>query len=394
MQMDPIVVKVIIGHRSEKLTLASGIPDTVEHLEDIVKVAFKLHEAFTLHFFDEDFGDYFTLHSTDQVKHKGTIKVVVIPQIVLSFTTPETENVTNVQNDTSLTSSQPSTSSSDDQSDGTLSTTSQDTVVLSSPPRASWPNKVAIPLFSVATEAVLINASGEFVKDGTVLNNTRIKSEILERLADYIYSHTAYPTSLQIGEVAEALVKTHPCLTEPGSRNGWIGWMHRLKHKMGNYRTKLRNLGFPDVTCNSLKNKRPGERKPAQNIKKARKGEVVYLPLYPSGESMEEQEQQRLQILSELKKRDGTTTIKQLMSNTLAHRRHDVVTLQLSIKEIKERWPALFDESQASKLHCSNTEVQFLINVLFFVCKITMCVSAFFNKIKNNRKKARLTQTS
>jgi len=358
MQMDPVVVKVIIGHRSEKLTLVSGIPDTVEHLEDIVKVAFQLHEAFTLHYFDEDFGDYFTLHSADQVKPKGTIKVVVIPHIVLSLAAPETENVTNVHNcDTSSSTSsqpsassgQPSSSSADDQSDGTSSTASQDTVILSSPPRATWPNKVAIPLFSVATEAVLRNANKEFVKDCTVLNSTRIKSEILERLADYIYSHTAYPSSLQIGEVGEALVKTHPCLTEPGSRNGWIGWMHCLKHKMGNYRTKLRNLGFPEVTCNSLKNKRPGERKPAQNVKKARKGEVVYLPCYPSGESMEDQEQQRLQILSELKKRDGTTTIKQLMSNTLAHRRHDVVTLQLSIKEIKERWPALFDESQVSK---------------------------------------------
>ncbi|KAJ8332258.1 hypothetical protein SKAU_G00427410 [Synaphobranchus kaupii] len=63
---------------------------------------------------------------------------------------------------------------------------------------------------------------------------------------------------------------------------------------------------------------------------------------------MEDQEQQRLQILSELKKRDGTTTSKQLMSNTLAHRRNVVVTLQLSITEIKERWPALFDESQIS----------------------------------------------
>ncbi|KAJ7986819.1 hypothetical protein DPEC_G00332350 [Dallia pectoralis] len=34
------------------------------------------------------------------------------------------------------------------------------------------------------------------------------------------------------------------------------------------------------------------------------------------------------------------------MSNTFVHRRHDVVSLQLSLKEIKERWPALFDVSQ------------------------------------------------
>lgn len=73
---------------------------------------------------------------------------------------------------------------------------------------------------------------------------------------------------------------------------------------MGNYRSKLRNLGFPEVTCNSLKNKQPGERKPAQNVKKAWKGEVIDLPHYPSGESTEHQEKQRLHILSELKKKD------------------------------------------------------------------------------------------
>lgn len=100
--------------------------------------------------------------------------------------------------------------------------------------------------------------------------------------------------------------------------------MYNLKYKKGKYRSKLRNLGFPEVTCNSLKNKQPGERKPAQNVKKARKGEVTYLPRYPSGESSEHQEQQRLKILSELKKRERAT-INELMSKAFAHRRQDVV---------------------------------------------------------------------
>ena len=205
-----------------------------------------------------------------------------------------------------------------------------------------WPSEVEIPPFSVAAEAV------QFFKDGTVLNNTRVKSEIMEKLADYMYSYTAYPTGLQVGQIAEALVQKHTCLTEPGSHNRWIGWMYSLKYKMGNYRSKLRNLGFPEVTCNSLKNKRPGERKPAQNVKKARKGEVIYLPHYPSGENSEQQEQQRLKILSELKKKERAT-VSALMSNTFAHRRPDVVSLQLSITKIKERWPALFDAPQVRK---------------------------------------------
>lgn len=126
-------------------------------------------------------------------------------------------------------SSQFSCSSADYQLDGT-SLSSQDTVILS-PQGASWSNKIVIPLFSVATEAVLRNGNEDFAKDGTVLNNTCVRSEIMEKLADYMYSHTAYPTGLQVGQVAEALVKKHPCLTE---LNGWIGWMYSLKYKMGN----------------------------------------------------------------------------------------------------------------------------------------------------------------
>ena len=71
-----------------------------------------------------------------------------------------------------------------------------------------------------ATQTVLRNTSEEFVKDATVLDNTRVKSEIIEKLADYMYSYTAYTIGLQISEVAEALVKKQPCLTEPGSHNG------------------------------------------------------------------------------------------------------------------------------------------------------------------------------
>lgn len=96
--MDPVVVKVIIDHHSEKLTLSSGMPDTVEQLHKTVKDTFQIHEEFTLHYFDEDFGDFFTIHSTNDVKNKGTIKVVIIPPIVLSLTTLETENVADADN--------------------------------------------------------------------------------------------------------------------------------------------------------------------------------------------------------------------------------------------------------------------------------------------------------
>ena len=46
--------------------------------------------------------------------------------------------------------------------------------------------KIIIPLFSVATEAELRNANEQFVKDVTVLNNSRVRSEIMEKFADYM----------------------------------------------------------------------------------------------------------------------------------------------------------------------------------------------------------------
>ncbi|KAL7404564.1 hypothetical protein ABVT39_016408 [Epinephelus coioides] len=68
------------------------------------------------------------------------------------------------------------------------------------------------------------------------------------------------------------------------------------------------------------------------------------------------------------------TTTNLLASNTLARRRHDVVTLQLSIKEIKERWPALFDVSQISaefqRLTYVNLEPKFMAMLDKFTPKL------------------------
>ncbi|KAJ8398070.1 hypothetical protein AAFF_G00431470 [Aldrovandia affinis] len=68
---------------------------------------------------------------------------------------------------------------------------------------------------------------------------------------------------------------------------------------MGNYRSKLRGLGCPELDVNSLQKKRANEKTPAKNVKKARKGEANYLPPPPQGETEESLEQERLELLSE-----------------------------------------------------------------------------------------------
>lgn len=108
----------------------------------------------------------------------------MIPFIVLTAATADTENVpdaddaSDTSSFTSKTLPSQSSSSGDYQSDGTSSVSSQDTILLS-PERALWPREVKIPLFSVATEAVLRNANEQFLKYGSVLNNTWVKSETM-----------------------------------------------------------------------------------------------------------------------------------------------------------------------------------------------------------------------
>lgn len=149
-------------------------------------------------------------------------------------------------------------------------------------------------------------------------------------------------------DVAEALVKKYPCLKEPGSFSGYYGWQQSLKYKMANYRTKLCGYGVPEVMCNALKRKSPADQKSAKNVKKPRKAEVNYLPPYPAGEDEESQEQERIQLLTEVRKRDNNKLIKEKMAKTFAHRRNEIVKQSPTIEDIKARWPALFEASNVS----------------------------------------------
>ena len=136
-----------------------------------------------------------------------------------------------------------------------------------------WPEDFDIPLFSVDVEYRLRQGNLAHLKDGTLLKVTKeLKHEILERLAERMYTFRAYPDDAEYDEVASALVKKHPCLTERGSRNGWSGWKNSLKFKMGNYRTKRRKSGSHDVAVNGGKRgmNSPDGEPPRKNIKKAK----------------------------------------------------------------------------------------------------------------------------
>ncbi|XP_034542211.1 sterile alpha motif domain-containing protein 3-like [Notolabrus celidotus] len=347
--MDPAVLRVIFGHRIEKLTLLSGIPDTIEELNFAIKHQLNITCVFSLQYLDPDFDDFFSLHSTTQIKHKATVKVVTTEPVVLNLH-PLSHNESY---DGSVTSEQsfspPSTSSM--AQDSLDSSDSSSTIILSpnrNSQRKPWPMEFILPEFSVETEIILDRANEVYKKDGTLLRIPNIRSDILDKLAQTIYTYTAYPSSLQVLSVAEALIKTHPCLKDPGSSSGLSAWQTSIKYKMSNYRTKLRGFGIPDVTCNALKHKCPDDRKSAKNVKKARRAEVNYLPPYPAGEDEHSLEKTREELVSELKKKNNQKIVNDKMSKTFALRRHEVINQCPSVRAMKDRWPALFDCSQIS----------------------------------------------
>lgn len=204
-----------------------------------------------------------------------------------------------------------------------------------------WPKYFPIPQFAYETVMYLERATKDYKKNGTLLTASKVKADILEKLAETIYTYTAYPSSAQISDVAEALVNKYPCLKKPGSFSGYYGWQQRVKYKVANY-------SVPEVRSNSQERKSHVDQKSAKNVKKPRKAEVNYLPPYPAGKNEETQEQERIQLLTEVSKRTNNKLIKEKTAKTFAHRRHEIINLSPSVEDIKTRWPALFETPHES----------------------------------------------
>lgn len=83
-------------------------------------------------------------------------------------------------------------------------------------------------------------------------------------------------------------------------------------------------------------------------MKKARKGEANYLPPRSQGETEESLEQERLELLSEVKKRNNSQIINAKMEKIFSIQRLEDVTLAPPVSDLKERWAALFLPAQVN----------------------------------------------
>lgn len=222
--------------------------------------------------------------------------------------------------------------------------------------RDQWPKTFELPQFSVDVEYRLRQGNLVYLRDGTRLQISRdMKHDILEKLAEMMYKSMAYPHDEHFSAVATALISKHPCLTEPGSATGCIGWKHSLKFKMGNYRTKLRRAGMADVSINGKTKENPDVTGLSKILKRPRRSEANFLPNFPHGQDATTLEASRKALEDEMRKRPlDSTFIKQMMDQTFSLRRKEIVEEQPSVKRMIERWPALFTESQVRTLYPSS----------------------------------------
>lgn len=220
--------------------------------------------------------------------------------------------------------------------------------------QSKWPDMFVSPVFSYAVEVALQRGNSEFMRNGKTLTLRREhKMNILTTMAHEIYKYKAYPNDKELSRAAEALVKKHPCLRDPGSKMGYQSWKHSLKFKMGNYRAKLRRVGLEEVTINAGKRskQRPDSQAAHCNIKQARRGEVNFLPNLPPGEDADSLVDKRTVLIKEMRKdKINMALIDHNMDKTFALRRQDIVMSSSQIDDFQKRWPALFLEQQVNKV--------------------------------------------
>lgn len=150
------MLRVILGQNdSSKISLPSGIPDSVDELKREITRQCKVSGDFRLQYKDIDFDEFINLKSTSDIQNKATFKVVYLPS-ALSPTSPCLSSVEPIL-------------------DETASFSSVDTDILSSSSSSSsslrcepWPDVFRVPEFVYDVELQLQYANTDFQNNGVL----------------------------------------------------------------------------------------------------------------------------------------------------------------------------------------------------------------------------------
>lgn len=188
--MEPTMrFRVLIEEDVKKLAFKNGMPLTVEELVAAVKEAFSITVNISLQFKDEDFGEFFPLTSPNELREKATLHIVY-PVVNLFIKVVSQESTPNASDVSSL--CEPSKRQN------------------------PWPQVFPIPTFSHNTELALRQGNDIFLRESRPVVSPSVKSDILECLAEAMFSYTGYPIDAQRSALAQALVGQYPWLKEPG----------------------------------------------------------------------------------------------------------------------------------------------------------------------------------
>lgn len=210
----PVIVKILLTDGScQRLSLAHGLPESLEDLMAEVKKQCNLQGNIRLQFMDSLFGNEFmNLTSVSKVEDRGTLRV-----IDLTTPTMQHESLTLLP----LQASSPCSANDSSSLSGEL----VDTDILSSNEStssgSSWPAVFHVPKFSYDAELKLQQAGLVYIQNGTVLiPDPKLKSAILDGLVQEIVQYKVYVSDKEIEQVAQSLIKKHSRLTERGSSTG------------------------------------------------------------------------------------------------------------------------------------------------------------------------------
>ncbi|XP_056327522.1 uncharacterized protein LOC130240126 [Danio aesculapii] len=170
-----------------------------------------------------------------------------------------------------------------------------------------------------------------------------MKMDILDGIAQAVFSYKAYPNNQELETVSVALIEKHPCLKDPGSGTGHHSWTMSIKYKVGNYRQKLRLAGCSEVAVNHKKRMNED----CRHLKKARRCEVNFLPDNPVGQTVHSLEMEKDALKEEMKKKNfSRASIDSKMDLTFSLRRKEIVEEEPPVSDVLKQWPALFLEDQ------------------------------------------------
>ncbi|XP_063041751.1 uncharacterized protein LOC134436458 [Engraulis encrasicolus] len=363
-------LRVMISPNNARRIDLPSRPESVEELKAILQNQLELRDGFRLQYEDALFGNSLcNLHHINELPDgRAVLKVIWDDELTLEII-PAPSDAGSLSFDPGSPSSSTSsimTSPNTSQhlrdathwpSLDTASPSSSTSSIMTSPNTSKhlrvtthWPSSFDVPKFSIDVELRLKKANDSYSQTKVPLVVPRdMKSEILSKLVQALFEIRPYPSRDEVETAVIALVQKHPCLAEEKPSSGWDAWLSSLWFKVGNYRYKLRQAGMPEVAINRKRHGEDGVTK--FNLKKSRRAEVNFVPDHPEGQTKETLEEERLEMIEEMKKKNvDTSLVQQKMHSTFSLRRREIVEVQPLVQEIKERWPAMFLTDEYNEL--------------------------------------------